>query len=125
MVGEELHAAPYLGGRRTAGGADAHLPGGLLLDLHAGEGQAALRVKNVLGAAMQLRAEAEAHEFEALHQFPGAARGQLRGCGRAGPGAAARAARRAARGAYSCSGLLIGRIVTGRVKKAGNWGNTV
>lgn len=30
-----------------------------------------------------------------------------------------------ARGAYSCSGLLIGRIVTGRVKKAGNWGNTV
>lgn len=30
-----------------------------------------------------------------------------------------------ARGAYSCSGLLIGSIVTGRVKKAGNWGNTV
>lgn len=84
MVREELYAAHTRGLARIPRGADAHLPRGLLLDLDAGEGQAALWVENVLGAAVQLGAKAEAHEFEALHQLA-----------RPGASAAARAARRA------------------------------
>lgn len=62
MVGEKLYAAHARGLARAARGADAHLPCGLLLDLDAGEGQAALRVEDVLGAAMQLGAQALGHD---------------------------------------------------------------
>ncbi|KAM5126922.1 LOW QUALITY PROTEIN: cadherin-12-like [Callospermophilus lateralis] len=77
VVREKLYTAHCGGLPCIPCGADAHFPCGLFLDLHTGKRQALLGINNVLGAAVKLGAEAEAHEFEALHELPRTARGAL------------------------------------------------
>lgn len=72
-------------GVQAPGGADAHPPGGFLLDFHAPPREAA-RVYDELAPSaspaaappaavlLQLRAEAQAHQLQALHQLGAAAR---------------------------------------------------